>query len=148
MCIPVTLKFNQLLRLKLISAFRAWAHRSFVCNLYSLPSFTKCVPHCLNSKDTFFLIHGAIFAHSPTSELADSFRLIMKGFNNEQFYDTKRNRKRLQSSRSQQPCSSASKNRLFPSFWRGLRRFFFIIRSYSSEHQSTLFTTPEKRTAP
>ena len=36
-----------------MSAFRAWAQRSFVCSLYFLPSFIKCVPHCLNLKDTF-----------------------------------------------------------------------------------------------
>ena len=43
--------------LKSIPAFRAWAHRSLVFNLYSLPSLMKCVPHWRNSKDTFCRMH-------------------------------------------------------------------------------------------
>ena len=43
--------------LKSIPAFRAWGHRSFVCNLYCLPSLMKCVPHWRNSKDTFCRMH-------------------------------------------------------------------------------------------
>ncbi len=47
--------------LKSIPAFFAWLHRSFVCRLYIFPSFIKCVPHCLNSKDTFFPYHPPAF---------------------------------------------------------------------------------------
>lgn len=43
--------------LKSISASRACLHRSFVCSLYSFPSFMKWVPHWRNSKLTFLRMH-------------------------------------------------------------------------------------------